>query len=246
MGTARSPFNATNRPRALRNGVVAVFDLDGTLTRRDTFLPFLISYAGRRFRVWPLVTLPLYLGLYLCRLIPDRVAKERLLVSFLGGQKRAAVAEHADWFCRNWLIRSLRHDVVEKLREHQVAGHRVILLSASPEVYVPRIAESLEIHETICTRVFGDCHRWDGSLVGANCKGPEKLNRLCEYLADEAEFVESFAYGDRWHDLPVLEWANYGYLWTRKSGLIAVQRPTIPIQRNSMNEPVALGRKSQS
>ena len=33
---------------------LAVFDLDGTLTTRDTFLPFLISYARKRRLVRPL------------------------------------------------------------------------------------------------------------------------------------------------------------------------------------------------
>src|SRR4051794_8606863 len=116
---------------------LAVFDLDGTLVRGDSFLPFLVSYAWRQRRVWPLVILPFYLGLYACRFLSDRKAKERVLVSFLRGQSTAAVAEHAEWFCGWWVQHKLNAEVIARLREHQEAGHRVILLSASPDVYVP-------------------------------------------------------------------------------------------------------------
>ena len=57
--------------------VLAIFDLDGTLIRGDTFLPFLMSYAWRQ-RLWrPLLTLPFWLALYACRVLSDRAAKQR-------------------------------------------------------------------------------------------------------------------------------------------------------------------------
>jgi phosphatidylglycerophosphatase C len=201
---------------------LAVFDLDGTLTVRDTFLPFLISYARKRRLVWPMFALPPSLGLYACRLLSDHAAKERVLKSFLRGREKRDVAEHAEWFARAWVPTRLRAAVLTRLREHQQAGHRVILLSASPDVYVPAIAHELGISEVICTQVSGTDITWDGSLVGANCKGVAKLDRLREYLGCDRWEAESFAYGDRPHDLMVLRWAGSGFLVSRRGGLVRV------------------------
>jgi phosphatidylglycerophosphatase C len=201
---------------------LAVFDLDGTLVTRDTFLPFFLSYAWNRRRLRPLMTLPVYLGLYACRLLSDHAAKERVLVSFLRGQSKLETAEAAARFARTWVPSRVRAAVGEKLREHQRAGHRVVLLSASPDVYVPAIARELGITEVICTRVAGDDSTWDGALVGGNCKGTAKLDRLREYLGCDRWAPESFAYGDRPHDLMVLRWAGAGFMVTRRGKLVRV------------------------
>ena len=201
---------------------LAVFDLDGTLVARDTFLPFLLRYAWTRRRLRPLLTLPIYLGLYACRLLSDRAAKERVLISFLRGRSKFETAEDATRFARTWVQPRMRTEVMSKLREHQQAGHRVVLLSASPDVYVPAIARELGITEVVCTRVAGDDATWNGALVGGNCKGTAKLDRLREYLGCDRWATESFAYGDRPHDLTVLRWAGSGFLVTRRGRLIRV------------------------
>jgi phosphatidylglycerophosphatase C len=195
---------------------LAVFDLDGTLVAGDTLLPFLVSYGLRR-RPWPLVTLPFPLGLYACGALSAASAKEQLLVSFLRGQGVDAVAEHAEWFSAGWVRRRLRPTVLSRLRGHQAAGHRVVLLSASPDVYVPTIARSLGIDEVVCTRVANDGVVWEGTLVEGNCKGDAKLAQLRRYLGCESWSAHTYAYGDRPEDLPVLRWAEEGYLVT--SGL---------------------------
>jgi len=191
---------------------LAVFDLDGTLVRRDTFLPFLITYGRRCRRVWPFVLLPWPIAAYLGRLMSDRAAKQRLLVSFLAGQPIERIEEHAEWFCDRWLPSRLNGPVIKELRRHQEAGHRVILLSASPSVYVPAVARSLEISEVICTRVEHSGETCLGRLSGPNCKGDMKLQLLQEHLGVAEPPAGSFAYGDSRHDVPVLQWVQQGRL----------------------------------
>src|SRR5262245_66080336 len=82
---------------------LAVFDLDGTLIRGDSFLPFAVGYARARRKVRPLATLPLWVGLYAALLMKDHVAKQRVLVSFFRGEPRAAVADHAAAFSERWV-----------------------------------------------------------------------------------------------------------------------------------------------
>jgi phosphatidylglycerophosphatase C len=198
---------------------LAVFDLDGTLIRGDSFLPFVLGYARSRRRLWPFLTLPVYLGLYASRLMSDRSAKQRVLVSCLRGEAKLTVAGHAERFCNRWVRPRLRDNVVARLREHQLAGHRVVLLSASPDVYVPAIGKYLGIDEVLCTRVRGDADSWEGHIDGLNCKGEAKVRLLCEYLGVDRWPGESFAYGDSKSDLPVLQWASRGFLVTKHGEL---------------------------
>lgn len=201
---------------------LAVFDLDGTLIRGDSFLPFAVGYARSRRKYRPLVTLPLWLGLYAGRLMPDHAAKQRVLTSFFRGEPVAAVAEYAGKFHDAWLSRRLREPVVARLKEHLSSGHRVVLLSASPDLYVPAVGKALGIDEVVCTRVRCTADAWDGMLDGHNCKGEAKLTRLRDHLGVAEWPGESFAYGDSKSDLPVLRWATHGFLVTRRGDLVRV------------------------
>lgn len=201
---------------------LAIFDLDGTLIREDSFLPFVVGYARARHKLRPLLTLPVWVGLYTARLIPDHKAKERVLISFFRGEPSAAVAEYATVFNETWIRPRLHIPVLNRLNEHLSAGHRVVLLSASPELYVPVIGHALGIHEVICTRVRCSSGIWDGVLDGINCKGEAKLIRLREHLGVDSWPSESFAYGDSPSDFPVLRWATHGFLVGRHSELKAI------------------------
>jgi HAD superfamily hydrolase (TIGR01490 family) len=202
---------------------LAVFDLDGTLVRGDTFLPFAVGYARARGKLRPLATLPVWVGLYAIRVLPDYRAKQRVLVSFFRGESRAAVAEYAAAFAERWVLPRLHQPVFTRLNEHLVAGHRVVLLSASPDLYVETIGRALGIKEIVCTRVLRTAETWDGVLLGPNCKGEEKLSRLLTHLGKDAQPTESFAYGDSPSDLPVLRWAKQGYLVSRRGVLTPVE-----------------------
>jgi phosphatidylglycerophosphatase C len=196
------------------NRPLAVFDLDGTLVRGDSFLPFVFGYAWSRRRVRPFLTLPLYLSLYLGRVMSDRTAKQRVLVSFLRGEPRAAVAEYTERFCESWVRPRLCESVLGRLRDHQAAGHRVVLLSASPDVYVPAVGKFLGVEEVICTRVKGTADAWDGCIDGPNCKGEAKVELLRRHLGEDRWPGESYAYGDSRADLSILRWVSAGFLVT--------------------------------
>jgi phosphatidylglycerophosphatase C len=112
--------------------------------------------------------------------------------------------------------------VAERLRHHQAAGHRVILLSASPDLYVPAVGRALGIAEVVSTRVAVAGGRCAGHIVGDNCKGENKLEALRRHLGGDVPPPGSFAYGDSRSDLPVLRWVASGYL-VRRGRLVEVK-----------------------
>jgi hypothetical protein len=68
--------------------------------------------------------------------------------------------------------------VSARLNWHLEQGHRVVLVSASPQIYVERIAEILGAHGAIGTRLASDSvGALTGNYLGNNCRGAEKLHR---------------------------------------------------------------------
>ena len=97
------------------------------------------------------------------------------------------------------------------MKFHQDADHRVMLATASPDIYVLHLAEQLGISEIICTRAERDPQgRLTGRLDGANCHGVEKLKRVKEAFGSERKDCTIVAYSDHESDFELLEWADVG------------------------------------
>jgi len=192
---------------------VAVFDLDGTLTWRDTLLLFLAGYLrrhpGRLFGVWR--SLPAVLGFALGRLDRGEL-KSRVIRVVMGGESRAAVASWAEAFVAGLMPnRRLRPAALAVLEAHRTAGDHLILLSASPDLYVPRIGRALGFERTICTELEWRGERLDGALKTPNRRGREKV-RCLERLRAEYAGLRVAAYGNSASDLPHLRIADKAML----------------------------------
>jgi len=184
---------------------LAVFDLDGTLTWSDTLLPFLLGFLrrhpGRLARLWPL---PAALTAFALAGRDRGRLKARLIGMALGGESRQHLATYADEFVASLPERrAFRPGALRMLAQHRSAGDRLVLLSASPDLYVPRIAALLGFDECICTEVVWRGDRLDGALKTANRRGEEKRRCLAALRAAHAG-VRIAAYGNSASDLPHL------------------------------------------
>ncbi|HEY6452165.1 MAG TPA: HAD-IB family hydrolase [Steroidobacteraceae bacterium] len=191
---------------------LAVFDLDGTVTRHDTLMPFVLGCLARR--PWRLPRLLLVPPLALHYLIHrDRGRfKGALIRATLGGLTRAALERCAGRLVPRVLRRGVYAEALEAIAAHRRHGDRLLLLSASVDLYVPLLAQALGIEQTICTRVrWRSDGRLDGRLATANCRGEEKRRCLQALLAREPA-ARVTAYGNDAADLPHLRLAHEGYL----------------------------------
>ena len=177
-------------------GVVAVFDLDGTLTRGDTLLPFLLFVRGRLgFAARLPLALPVLAAMALRLLSRDR-AKELVLRIFLRGLPRAELEERGRAFAAERMPGMIRPKGAEKLAWHLARGHRCTLASASPALYVEPWARAAGFDDVLATELeFGPDGRATGRIEGANCRGAEKLRRLEELHGNLQRFVVH-GYGD--------------------------------------------------
>jgi phosphatidylglycerophosphatase C len=191
---------------------IAVFDLDGTLLAGDSLIPFLLHYGAKEKRIAALSRLPLSLAGVALRVLPADRTKEQLCRAFFVDQALATIRARAREFCDDWLHRHLNPAGLKRLTQHRQAGHRIILLTAGPDMLVESLAEGLGITEVVCTKLRVEGDRCRGGFDGRNCKGSAKLERLTGYLGCSTAPRHSFAYGDSRSDLPVLRWVEHGFL----------------------------------
>jgi phosphatidylglycerophosphatase C len=196
---------------------IAVFDLDGTLTWRDTLLPFLTGYALRHpSRLPSLWRLPLAIAGYLGS--PDRgLLKSRAIRAVMGEDRRSTVEAWAESFVGSLGRRRMfRPSALAAVEAHRAAGGHLILLSASPDLYVPRIGQLLGFERTLCTEVqwrhvAAEEDRLDGALRTPNRRGEEK-SRCLAWLRTEYPNLPVVAYGNSQSDIPHLREADRAVL----------------------------------
>jgi phosphatidylglycerophosphatase C len=190
---------------------VAAFDFDGTLTRRDTLLPFLYYCAGPLAFVRDIARSAPALTAYGLGLMKNDVAKERVLTKFVAGTPLATLQRQGQAFARDRLPGLVRSVAVRRLQWHQQRGHRTVIISASLDVYLKPWAAALGVDHLLCTSLeTNDSGLVSGRLGTANCYGPEKLRRLQQALGDGSDYV-LYAYGDSRGDRELLASADHSF-----------------------------------
>ena len=179
---------------------VAAFDFDGTLTRRDTLLPFLASYAGRTQMLSALaLSAPGGGG--------RDALKERLLTRVLGGRALAEIVDAGNAFGAEVARAGIAPEMRSRLAWHRREGHEIVIVSATLDVYLDEVGRALGVEHVLCTKLDVDqAARVTGKLEGANCRGAEKAARLRAHV-DEATVL--WAYGDSGGDREMLAMAHH-------------------------------------
>lgn len=195
----------------MSENTLAIFDLDGTITRRDTLWPYIAGYLWRRPRRWwrwPLCIAPL--AAYAVGALDRGSLKGAIIRLTLGGAHRAELDKWSREYTRQLLRGGLYADALDKIAAHRQARAHLVLLSASPDLYVPEIATALGFDECICTQL-----RWradgtlDGTLASVNRRGPEKT-RCVQSLLTARQPQRSHAYGNSRADLAHLRLVSEG------------------------------------
>ena len=193
--------------------IAAIFDLDGTLytghiaqgiirhhrTHRVNRLP-LYFYMATHIALWPLWRLGL---------VSETTARE-LWARHLGWTIRGWTYQEASaafaWIAKQYVQPLVRPDIMERVRDHQEANHRVILVSGTPTPLLAEIGRRLGIEERVGTPLVLQAGRYTGACELPVCQGPGKVSRLEAHLGSGSiAWSESYAYADSHTDLPLLE-----------------------------------------
>ncbi len=192
---------------------IVVFDLDGTLSRGDTFLPFLLGYLRRNPARWiALPRLALAVVAHYVGAIDNGTLKAIFLTAVIGGATEDDLHPWIETFLDRLIHDRIKRDALATLRTHRMAGRTTVLASASPEVYVIPLAARLGFDAVVATRLERDATgRFTGHLDGANCYGPEKATRIAAWRASVAAPGELWVYTDHHADLPLLAMADHRF-----------------------------------
>ena len=187
----------------------AFFDLDKTVIAKASMVAF-----GR----------PLYDAGMISRWLIVRAMWSNTLFHYLGADeermrkfRQSALRITAGWdqALISAIVRDTLHEVIEPIvydealdliREHQAAGRRVFIISASPEEIVAPLAQYLGVDEAIASRAQLD---EDGRYTGEVefwSYGPYKAEAIRDAAARHGIDLEaSYAYSDSATDIPMLE-----------------------------------------
>jgi phosphatidylglycerophosphatase C len=162
------------RENHLRN--IAVFDLDHTLSKRDTYLQFLLSFLiAHPLNIVRCVFLPLAVLMHKLRLRDNSWLKEKFLRAVAKGSQKDHINAFSETFAKKIVQSGLHPSAQARVEQHRLSNDYLILASASFDFYVIPIARLLGFDETVCTRAEWDASdRLTGRIAGNNCYGEFK------------------------------------------------------------------------
>src|SRR5690606_2542888 len=126
--------------------------------------------------------------------------KGAILHLLFRGLARPTVESRARHFATSALQGRMLREAVATLQGHLASGDHVVVLSASPDVYVRLLAAGLGGHEAPCSVIRWDGDRLDGRLTGCNRRDAE-TSRVLDALRAAHPGLPVIAYGNSGPDL---------------------------------------------
>jgi phosphatidylglycerophosphatase C len=195
--------------------IVAAFDFDGTITTTDSFRHFVWHAIGAPRFAWAgLRALPWIVAMKL-GLISRGAAKAKFAWFAFGPAHAGRLDALARRFVDTDLPALVRPEMLERIRAHRARGHEVVLVSASPSLYLNQWAPTAGFDAVLATELAFERGAFTGRLDGENCWGPQKVVRLRAWWGDRPP-QRLFAYGDSRGDREMAALANRA--WIRGQG----------------------------
>lgn len=191
------------------NQIIALFDFDGTITKKSTTTPFLKWISGHYFLLKLLCKLPSLIS-YHCHFSGLDQLNNVIAHTFFKGLPREHLYQAGKHFSNQIIPSLLKETALERLKWHQEQGHYCILATAAFNVYIDYWAKSSGFDEIVSTKIHFDSQGVaSGTIQGRSCNGAEKLNRVLELIGKEPRII--YAYGDSSGDAEMLAYATHAH-----------------------------------
>lgn len=184
----------------------AFFDFDDTLAKGDSIFPFLL-YCIKRGYAPKTQLFKAASGFLRWKIQPSsgRAVKEWTL-SFIKGRTVEEMDELARDFFRDVQQKAFFEVAAPELFRLRELGTKIIIVSASSDLYMKVLPEFLPVDAVISTTCEVSDGKYTGK-IGKNCKGEEKVRRIHEWLEAQGLCIDkekSHGYGDSPSDAPML------------------------------------------
>ena len=198
--------------------LIAIYDMDKTVTRRATYNGFLMHMAWNK-SPWRLALVPLLpfgLLFYALRLW-DRSRLKQFAQTLLVGRKvpRVQFARHLERHAELVLGRNVYQEAKWRIDTEKAEGYRHVIATASYRLYVEAIAAKLGFDHVIATELAtNDSGHVLARIDGHNCYDTAKLDRIKAWMAAEGLHRNQChirAYSDHVSDAPLLSFADEAF-----------------------------------
>ena len=179
-------------------------DLDGTLTLKDTYTKFLLQNLKISVVLNNISTLwNMWVDHATGKINDDDVKKITFRMFFTGYARDKNIDNFAKEIPWNSKVLAL----IEAKRQE---AYKVIIVTASPDVYVKHVCDYLGYDGFISTQTVNDGRYLTGELNGEICNFQEKPKRILEFL--EGQIPEhTISYGNSSGDYAMLQWCDESY-----------------------------------
>jgi phosphatidylglycerophosphatase C len=188
---------------------IAFFDFDGTITTKDTMLEFAKYCHSTTNYLLGMVLISPWLIAMKAGLVSKQKAKEKFITYFFGNTSVQKFSDDCNLFTKDVLAHLIKADALQTIKKFQAENTEVVIVSASAENWLaPWCIEQNIIF--LCSKLEVKENKITGKLLGQNCNGLEKVNRIKQQF-DTASYENIYCYGDTDGDKPMLGLATRPY-----------------------------------
>ena len=186
---------------------VVVFDFDGTITSKDTFLSFICYTVGlSKFVIGFLIHSP-YVLLMLLHVYPNWKVKQRIFSWFFKGMSHEKFASLGSAFAQEIYL-MVHINIIDLIKKYVGSGVSVYVISASIEEWVKPFCLGLGATDVLSTKAeVGEDGCLTGHFASKNCYGDEKVKRLLDVEPNRDSYF-LIAYGDSKGDTALMDFAD--------------------------------------
>ncbi|MDI2589067.1 HAD-IB family hydrolase [Psychrobacillus sp. NEAU-3TGS] len=191
---------------------VAIFDFDGTLYAEETFKLLMTHlkehpvYRTKYKRFYRSIVPP-YIANKL-KLYPDAKMKARSMQLYIEAFDGIAEKEMVTYF--DELTKPVQKDfnpaVLARLKKHQAENIHILLVSGAYTQFLHQVTTGISFNQIIGTEIFYKDSKVDTKRFIDHVNGTRKTEHILQALEGQPiDWENSYAYGDSFSDLPVLE-----------------------------------------
>lgn len=194
---------------------LALFDFDGTITRRELFPDFIRSAISRRRWFWGRLLLSPWVVGYQLGLVSGTTIRAAIVRLAFSGVPRSEVEAKAREFAQNVIPTELRDQAMARIDWHRRRGDEIVVVSGALDLYLAPWCRTQNL-KLICSSLAHQNGVLNGRYQGRQCVAEQKADRVRE-LYDLSRFERIYAYGDTQEDRQLLNLAHEA--WFKWSAL---------------------------
>lgn len=149
-------------------------------------------------------------------LLPKLNIEKRLMLRLLKNLSQETINEnaknYAQWLKGKWIL-----ELKDLFMMHVDTGAKIVVISGGYEIYLKHFFAEFPEVVVFGTKIEFKNGKLTGKFDGKDCMFQEKVNILNRWIETSGENMEkSVVFSDSISDLPLLKWANEGFVVSHK------------------------------